>query len=192
MVAECAGRPRTRANKSSQVKSGSPVGEVCGVVAQSALGEENSGVHADTPQRGPKLFRRISRPGELSFGPKSSLSVFAVLPLAPAEANLATCAPREPPATGRCRYGFPAPSAPQGCFVNLPTEAFDEAFISCGLLTKDERRGRRARHDPNHGSAPRDRQQVRRVGQADRAAVSGAAGAAAPHQGTRGSAAIAG
>ena len=55
-------------------------------------------------------------------------------PLAPAEANLATCAPREPPATGRCRYGFPAPSALQGCFLNLPTEAFDEAFSSSGLL----------------------------------------------------------
>ena len=40
-------------------------------------------------------------------------------PLAPAEANLATCAPREPPATMRCRYGFPAPSALQGCFLNL-------------------------------------------------------------------------
>ena len=53
--------------------------------------------------------------------------------LAPAEANLATCAPREPPATGRCRYGFPAPSALQGCFLNLPTEAFDEAFSSGGL-----------------------------------------------------------
>ena len=49
-------------------------------------------------------------------------------PLAPAEANLATCAPREPPAAKRCC--FPAPSAPQGCFLNLPTEAFDEAFIS--------------------------------------------------------------
>ena len=55
--------------------------------------------------------------------------------LAPAEPNLATCAPREPPATWRCRYGFPAPSAPQ-CFLNLPTEAFDEAFISGGLLTQ--------------------------------------------------------
>ena len=57
--------------------------------------------------------------------------------LAPAEANLATCAPREPPATGRCRYGFPAPSALQGCFLNLPTEAFDEAFSSGGLLTTE-------------------------------------------------------
>ena len=51
-------------------------------------------------------------------------------PLAPAEANLATCAPREPPATMRCRYGFPAPSALQGYFLNLPTEAFDEVFSS--------------------------------------------------------------
>ena len=59
-------------------------------------------------------------------------------PLAPAEANLATCAPREPPATGRCRYGFPAPDELQGCFLNLPTEAFDEAFISGGLLTTDD------------------------------------------------------
>ena len=59
--------------------------------------------------------------------------------LAPAEANLATCAPREPPATGRCRYGFPAPSAPQGCFLNSPTKAFDEAFISGGLLTTEPR-----------------------------------------------------
>ena len=58
-------------------------------------------------------------------------------PLAPAEANLATCAPREPPATGRCCYDFPAPSALQGCFLNLPTEAFDEAFSSSGLLTID-------------------------------------------------------
>ena len=58
-------------------------------------------------------------------------------PLAPAEANLATCAPREPPATMRCRYGFPAPSALQGCFLNLPTEAFDEAFSSGGLLTTE-------------------------------------------------------
>ena len=58
-------------------------------------------------------------------------------PLAPAEANLATCAPREPPATGRCCYGFPAPSALQGCFLNLPTEAFDEAFSSGGLLTTE-------------------------------------------------------
>ena len=57
--------------------------------------------------------------------------------LAPAEANLATCAPREPPATGRCCYGFPAPSALQGCFLNLPTEAFDEAFSSSGLLTTE-------------------------------------------------------
>ena len=54
------------------------------------------------------------------------------LPLAPAEPNLATCAPREPPATWRCRYGFPAPSAPQGCFLN------EAAFISGGLLTTDE------------------------------------------------------
>ena len=60
-----------------------------------------------------------------------------VRPLAPAEANLATCAPREPPATGRCCYGFPAPSALQGCFLNLPTEAFDEAFSSSGLLTTE-------------------------------------------------------
>ena len=60
-----------------------------------------------------------------------------LLALAPAEANLATCAPREPPATGRCRYGFPAPSALQGCFLNLPTEAFDEAFSSSGLLTTE-------------------------------------------------------
>ena len=60
-----------------------------------------------------------------------------LLALAPAEANLATCAPREPPATGRCRYGFPAPSALQGCFLNLPTEAFDEAFSSGGLLTTE-------------------------------------------------------
>ena len=60
------------------------------------------------------------------------MSVFAVLPLAPAEPNLATCAPREPPATWRCRYGFPAPSAPQGCFLN------EAAFISGGLLTTDE------------------------------------------------------
>ena len=59
------------------------------------------------------------------------------LALAPAEANLATCAPREPPATMRCRYGFPAPSALQGCFLNLPTEAFDEAFSSSGLLTTE-------------------------------------------------------
>ena len=51
-------------------------------------------------------------------------------PLAPAEPSLATCAPREPRATWRCRYGFPAPSAPQGCFLNLPTEAFDEARSS--------------------------------------------------------------
>ena len=58
--------------------------------------------------------------------------LFAVLPLAPAEPNLATCAPREPPATWRCRYGFPAPSAPQGCFLN------EAAFISGGLLTTDE------------------------------------------------------
>ena len=57
--------------------------------------------------------------------------------LAPAEPNLATCAPREPPATMRCRYGFPAPSALQGCFLNLPTEAFDEAFSSSGLLTTE-------------------------------------------------------
>ena len=56
---------------------------------------------------------------------------------APAEANLATCGPREPPATMRCRYGFPAPSALQGCFLNLPTEAFDEAFSSSGLLTTE-------------------------------------------------------
>ena len=62
-----------------------------------------------------------------------------LLALAPAEANLATCAPREPPATGRCCYGFPAPSALQGCFLNLPTEAFDEAFISGGLLTTEPR-----------------------------------------------------
>ena len=60
-----------------------------------------------------------------------------LLALAPAEANLATCAPREPPATGRCRYGFPVPSALQGCFLNLPTEAFDEAFSSSGLLTTE-------------------------------------------------------
>ena len=60
-----------------------------------------------------------------------------LLALAPAEANLATCAPREPPATGRCCYGFPAPSALQGCFLNLPTEAFDEAFSSSGLLTTE-------------------------------------------------------
>ena len=60
-----------------------------------------------------------------------------LLALAPAEANLATCAPREPPATGRCCYDFPAPSALQGCFLNLPTEAFDEAFSSSGLLTID-------------------------------------------------------
>ena len=60
-----------------------------------------------------------------------------LLALAPAEANLATCAPREPPATGRCCYGFPAPSALQGCFLNLPTEAFDEAFSSGGLLTTE-------------------------------------------------------
>ena len=59
------------------------------------------------------------------------------LALAPAEANLATCAPCEPPATGRCCYGFPAPSALQGCFLNLPTEAFDEAFSSGGLLTTE-------------------------------------------------------
>ena len=45
-----------------------------------------------------------------------------LLALAPAEANLATCAPREPPAAKRCC--FPAPSAPQGCFLNSPTEAF--------------------------------------------------------------------
>ena len=62
-----------------------------------------------------------------------------LLALAPAEANLATCAPREPPATGRCCYGFPAPSALQGCFLNLPTEAFDEAFSSGGLLTTQSR-----------------------------------------------------
>ena len=64
-----------------------------------------------------------------------------MLRLAPAEANLATCAPREPPATMRCRYGFPAPrpSALQGCFLNLPTEAFDEAFSSGGLLTTEPR-----------------------------------------------------
>ena len=39
----------------------------------------------------------------------------------------------------RCRYGFPAPrpSALQGCFLNLPTEAFDEAFSSGGLLTTE-------------------------------------------------------
>ena len=42
-----------------------------------------------------------------------------MLLLAPAEANLATCAPREPPATGRCYYDFPAPSALQG-FSMLP------------------------------------------------------------------------
>ena len=60
-----------------------------------------------------------------------------LLALAPAEANLATCAPREPRATGRCCYGFPAPSALQGCFLNLPTEAFDEAFSSSGLLTTE-------------------------------------------------------
>ena len=75
----------------------------------------------------------IARQGGLGL----SLSLFAVLPLAPAEPNLATCAPREPPATWRCRYGFPAPSAPQGCFLNSPTEAFNEAFISGGLLTTD-------------------------------------------------------
>ena len=56
-------------------------------------------------------------------------------PLAPAEANLATCAPREPPAAKRCC--FPAPSALQECFLNLPTEAFDEAFSSSGLLTTE-------------------------------------------------------
>ena len=60
-----------------------------------------------------------------------------LLALAPAKANLATCAPREPPATGRCCYGFPAPSALQRCFLNLPTEAFDEAFSSSGLLTTE-------------------------------------------------------
>ena len=58
-----------------------------------------------------------------------------LLALAPAEPNLATCAPREPPATWRCRYGFPAPrpSAPQGCFLN------EAAFISGGLLTTEPR-----------------------------------------------------
>ena len=30
-----------------------------------------------------------------------------------------------------------APSALQGCFLNLPTEAFDEAFSSSGLLTTE-------------------------------------------------------
>ena len=32
---------------------------------------------------------------------------------------------------------LPAPSALQGCFLNLPTEAFDEAFSSSGLLTTE-------------------------------------------------------
>ena len=85
-----------------------------------------------------------------------------LLALAPAEANLATCAPREPPATGRCRYGFPAPSAPQGCFLNLPTEAFDEAFISGGLLTTD--RDGLGRHRAREGRARRQPDQPRRQG----------------------------
>ena len=85
-----------------------------------------------------------------------------LLALAPAEANLATCAPREPPATGRCRYGFPAPSALQGCFLNLPTEAFDEAFISGGLLTTD--RDGLGRHRAREGRARRQPDQPRRQG----------------------------
>ena len=44
---------------------------------------------------------------------------------------------RAPRDRGRCCYDFPAPSALQGCFLNLPTEAFDEAFSSSGLLTAE-------------------------------------------------------
>ena len=56
----------------------------------------------------------------------------------PAEANIFTYGDaREPPKAKRCC--FPAPSALQGCFLNLPTEAFDEAFSSGGLLTTEPR-----------------------------------------------------
>ena len=97
-----------------------------------------------TPLRsGPKPFpKRNLSPGAFRldspfFVDRKAFEFFAMLLLAPAEANLATCAPREPPATGRCCYDFPAPSALQGCFLNLPTEAFDEAFSSSGLLTTE-------------------------------------------------------
>ena len=56
--------------------------------------------------------------------------------VAPAEANIFTYGDaREPPKAKRCC--FQAPSAQHGCFLNLPTEAFDEAFSSSGLLTTE-------------------------------------------------------
>ena len=54
----------------------------------------------------------------------------------PAEANIFTYGDaREPRKAKRCC--FQAPSAQHGCFLNLPTEAFEKAFSSSGLLTTE-------------------------------------------------------